>query len=157
MAKKPTKMERIPPAISQPRLFERPSAAARIPRPFGVCNREGLSSRGGTGIALSLGNSLADRSNGVGSIWASSAGRRIGLHWSGQRSEARWSVMIRISSFRARSRTLDRLGGILDSLCGRFHLRRGSIFPFRFLRRFLDGRRLFPRGLGNGEGWLMHA
>ena len=38
-----------------------PAQAARILRPFGVCNRGGLSSRGGTGIARSRGNSPGER------------------------------------------------------------------------------------------------
>ena len=81
----------------------------------------------------------------------------MGLDWCGQRSEARWSAIIRISSFRARSRTPDRLGDILDTLRGRFNLRSGSIFRFCFLRRFRDGGRLFLRRLRNREGWLLHA
>jgi hypothetical protein len=36
-----------------------PAQTARIPRPFGVCNRGAFSSRWGTGIARSRGNSLA--------------------------------------------------------------------------------------------------
>ena len=104
-----------------------PAQAARIPRPFAVCDRGVFSSGGGRGIAPSLGNFPRRRFHLRVFCRA-----HIGLHLCGQRSEVRWSVMICISSFRARSRTLDRLGDISIACAGGSSCGAGASSPFVF-------------------------